>query len=146
MYLGDRSDHLDTPSALRACSTISSVKLLARLAINAIALLAAATLVGGIEIDSGFWTVVSIAAVFGIVNAILKPVAILLSLPVLILTLGLFTLVINAAMLGITAWFMDGFDVDGFGSAVFGAVVVSVVSWALSMFMTDDDDRARARA
>ncbi len=113
--------------------------LLVRLAINAVALLAAGWLVGGIDIDSGFWTVVFVAMVFGVVNVLIKPVAIFLSLPALVLTLGLFTLVINATMLGITAWIASGFDVDGFGSAVLGAMVVSVVSWALSMFVADDE-------
>ena len=119
--------------------------LLIRLTINAIALLAAGWLVGGIDIGSGFWTVVFVAIVFGVVNALIKPLAIFLSLPALVLTLGLFTLVINATMLGITAWITDGFDVDGFNSAVLGAIVVSVVSWALSMFVYDDDEEPARR-
>lgn len=115
------------------------MSLLVRLAINAIALLAADWIVSGITIDSGFWTVVFVAIVFGVVNAFIKPFAIFLSLPALIITLGLFTLVINATMLGITAWLTPGFDVDGFWSAVLGAVVVSIVSWVLSIFVADDD-------
>ena len=115
------------------------MNLLVRLAINSLALLAAGSLVGGIEIDSGFWTVVFVAMVFGLVNALIKPIATILSLPALVLTLGLFTLVINATMLGITAWLTSGFDIDGFWSAVLGAIVVSVVSWALSMFLDDDE-------
>lgn len=69
------------------------------------------------------------ALVFGLVNAVVRPVLVLLSLPLTILTLGLFLLVVNAAMLGLTALLLPGFRVDGFGAALLGAIVVSVVSW-----------------
>lgn len=114
------------------------MKLFARLAINAIALWVAATVVSGIRMDAGLGTILLIALVFGVVNAFLKPIAILLSLPALILTLGLFAIVINAAMLGLTAALFESFQIDGFWSAVVGALVVSLVSWVLSMLLSDD--------
>lgn len=108
-----------------------------RVAINAIALWVAAELFDGITLSSSWLSVLLVAAIFGIVNAILRPIALILSLPFLILTLGLFTFVVNAAMLAITDGLTDALDVDGFWTTVFGAVVISVVSWGLSAILTD---------
>lgn len=116
------------------------INLLIRLAVNAVALWIAAWVVGGIDLSSGFWSILLVAIVFGVVNALIKPLATLLSIPAIILTLGLFTLVVNAAMLGLTAALTDSLDIDGFWSALLGAIVISLVSWALSMFLPDDDD------
>ncbi|MFC0601749.1 phage holin family protein [Streptomyces palmae] len=84
-----------------------------------------------------------VALLFGVVNAIVKPVVKLLSFPLFILTLGLITLVINALMLLLTSWLAGKFDlsfhVEGFGTAVVGALIVSVVSWALNAALPDDD-------
>ena len=83
------------------------------------------------------------ALIFGVVNFLVKPVVKLLSLPLLILTLGLFTLVVNALMLLLTSWLADQFDlsfhVDGFWTAVVGGLIISVVSWALNVILPDGD-------
>lgn len=106
-----------------------------RLLVNAAALAAAAWVVPGIEIAN--WQSLLIAAlIFGLVNAFVKPVFSLLTCPLVVLTLGLFTLVINAVMIGLTSWLAAqadvGFHVDSFGAAFLGALVVTVVSWLLS--------------
>lgn len=75
------------------------------------------------------------AIALGLINAFIRPVVILLTLPLTVLTLGLFLLVINAAMLNLAAWFVDGFFVDGFWSSLFGAIVVGLTSWIGSAFI-----------
>ena len=99
-----------------------------RLLVNAVALAAAATLITGIELAGGFWEVLGVATVFTLVNGILRPVAALLSLPFIILTLGLFMLVVNAGMLLLTDALTAGLAVSGFGAAMLGSVVISVVN------------------
>jgi putative membrane protein len=101
----------------------------ARTFITAFALWAATQLVPGIEVR-GVFSLLLAALIFGLVNAVIRPPLILLSLPLTLLTFGLFLLVVNAAMLGLTAWVLPGFSVDGFWPAVWGAIVVSVMSWA----------------
>ena len=100
------------------------------------AILAAAYLVDGIVV-TGFWAAFFAAAILGFLNAFFKPLLIILTLPVNILTLGLFTLVINAALLKIASALIPGFDVHGFWPAVLGAVIVSLVSWLLSTLIAD---------
>jgi len=88
-------------------------------------------------------TLVLVALIFGLVNVVVKPIVKLFSLPLLVLTLGLFTLVINAAMLLLTSWLSDkvdlSFHVEGFGTAVLGGLIISIVSWALNMILPDRD-------
>jgi putative membrane protein len=96
--------------------------------ITAFALWIATELVRGIEVR-GVLSLFLAALVFGLVNAFVRPVAVLLSLPLTILTLGLFLLVVNAAMLGLAALLVPGFRVESFGAALLGSIVVSVVSW-----------------
>ncbi|GAA1500019.1 phage holin family protein [Streptomyces synnematoformans] len=87
-------------------------------------------------------TLLLVALIFGVVNFVVKPLVQLLSLPLLLLTLGLFTLVINALMLMLTSWIADeadlSFHVDGFWTAVLGGLVISIVSWATSMVLDRD--------
>jgi putative membrane protein len=94
----------------------------------------AAALVPGIEIRSG-WTLLGAALLLGIVNAVIRPVIVILTLPVTILTLGLFLLVINAGMLGLVAAFFDGFHIAGFGAALLGAIIISITGWVASWFI-----------
>ncbi len=101
----------------------------ARTFITAFALWAATEIVPGFEVDGLFWLLLA-ALAFGLVNAVVRPVAVILSLPLTIVTLGLFLLVVNAAMLGLTALLIPGFEVDGFWPAFWGAITVSIVSWA----------------
>jgi putative membrane protein len=112
-----------------------------RLLVNAAALWVATRIVSGVTYTGGVLPILAVALVFGIVNAILKPVAIILTFPILIVTLGLFTLVINGVMLLLTSKLSDslglGFHVSGFWPAFWGALVVTLVSWLLSMALRD---------
>lgn len=104
---------------------------LVNILINAAALFVAAKLIPGIEVQS-LGAVLLAALVFGVVNTFVKPLVSLLTLPITILTLGLFYLVINAGLLGLTAWLTPGFEISGFFPALFGAIVVSLVGMFLS--------------
>lgn len=111
---------------------------LLQLLINAAALWVAIQVVGGIDHRGSWWSLLLVALVFGALNASVRPLLKLLSLPILILTLGLFIFVINALMLRLTGWISGllglGFYVDGFWAAFFGGLIVSVVSLILSIF------------
>lgn len=110
-----------------------------RLLINAAALWVATRVVDGISYTGEWPLLFAVAVVFGVLNVVVRPILIVLSLPVLIITLGLFLVVVNAILLLLTSAISDaldlGFRVDGFIPALLGALVVSVVSLALSMFM-----------
>ena len=119
-----------------------------RVVINGVAIWLATLVLPGLSIvgtGSTLQTVgviALVALVFGIVNAIVKPIVQLLSIPLYVLTLGLFTLVVNALMLMLTAWITErtdwGLRIDNFGTAVLGALIVSVVSFVLSAVTTRD--------
>ena len=100
----------------------------------ALGLWAATAMMDGIMIDKPL-TLVLAGLLLGVVNAIVRPFALLLSLPALLFTLGLFLLVINAAMLGLVALMLPGFKIAGFWTAVGAALIVSVVSWIGSWFI-----------
>ncbi|MCX5377161.1 phage holin family protein [Streptomyces sp. NBC_00091] len=114
---------------------------------NAAALAVAIWLLSGITLDDGSTTgrraltLILVALVFGLVNFIVKPVVKLLSFPLFILTLGLFTLVVNALMLMLTSWLAEKFElsfhVDGFWTAVLGGLIISIVSWAVNLALPD---------
>lgn len=114
---------------------------LIRLFVNALALAAAAWLIDGIQMSGGFWDVLVVALVFGLLNAILKPVLLFLSLPFLVVTLGLFALVINAVMLLITANLLEDFAVSGFWTAVLGSIVISLVTMILGGLLKDGEEQ-----
>lgn len=107
---------------------------LIRTLIGAIGLWLAAKLVPGLRFDSEL-TILVAAALLGIVNAIVRPVLVLLTFPVTIITLGLFLLVVNAAMLGLVAWLLDGFSIGGFFPAVLGWIIVALTGWVASWFI-----------
>ena len=107
---------------------------LVRLVITAAGLWVASELVDGITVDR-VQTLVWAAVVLGIVNALVRPVAVFLTLPFTLITLGLFLWVINAGMLGLAAWFLDGFQIADFWSALFGAVLVSLTGWIGNAFI-----------
>jgi putative membrane protein len=113
------------------------MRLLLRFLLNALALLAAAWLIPGIYI-AGPGAAIIAGIVLGFVNAIVRPVLVILTLPFTLITLGLFIFVVNAICLGLTAWVVPGLSISGFGSALLGALVVSIVSWALSAALVDD--------
>lgn len=107
-----------------------------RLFVNALALLIVSTVIPGIEVR-GVLPALSAAFFLGLVNAILRPVIVLLTLPLTILTLGLFIPVINAFLLKLVSLMIQGFEVHGFWSAVFGAILLSIVSGLLNLFIND---------
>src|SRR5262245_35451107 len=112
-----------------------------RLLINAAALWVATQLVPGVSFNGSWGTLFAVALVFGVVNAFVRPVAKVLTFPLLLLTLGLFTLVINGFMLWLTGALSNalalGFHVRGFWAAFWGALVVSIVSMLLSMLASE---------
>ena len=109
---------------------------------DAIALWVAAAIVPGLGFSGGLVRLLLVAAVFGIVNSILRPLLTVLTCPLIVLTLGLFTLVINALMLMLTAWIAGGvgldFHVDGFWNALGGSIVITIVNWATASLVRDD--------
>jgi len=100
------------------------------------AIMLTAYLLEGIHVE-GFFSALAAAAVLGILNAIFRPVLIFLTLPINILTLGLFTFVINGLLLMMASCAISGFAVSGFWWAFFGAIIISIVSWILSSFISD---------
>ena len=110
--------------------------LLIRWLILTVAIISASYLLEGIHI-SGFFSAFFAAAILGILNALFRPVLLLLTLPINILTFGLFTFIINALMLKRASGVIPGFEVHGFWTAVFGALIISVVSWLLNSFISD---------
>jgi len=102
--------------------------------INALALLALPYLLPSIHVAS-FWTALAVAVVLGLINAVIRPVLLLLTLPVTLLTLGLFIFVINGMMFLLAAWLIEGFVVGGIWSGIFGSVVYSLISWALTQLL-----------
>jgi putative membrane protein len=117
--------------------------------LNAAALWVAAALIPGLDFNGGPGRLLLVAAVFGIVNSVLRPLLTILTCPLIILTLGLFTLVINALMLLVTGWFSEswnlGFTVSGFWAAFFGGLVVGMVSMLLSMALARKEAGVRSR-
>ena len=110
--------------------------LLVRLSISSVGLWIASRLISGIEVlDTP--TLILAAILLGIVNAVVRPIAILLTIPITVLSLGLFLWVINGAMLGIVSWLLDGFHVAGFGSALLGAIILSVTGWIANAYIGD---------
>jgi putative membrane protein len=122
------------------------MKLLMRWVIASLALFVAAWLVPGISVDGGGWVVYALMAVIlGLVNAIVRPILKLLTCPFILLTLGLFVLVINGITLWLAAaiasnWFHVSFYVDGFWSAFLGALIVSIVTVILSALVREEDE------
>jgi putative membrane protein len=109
---------------------------LARVLVNALAIYVAAAVVPGVEI-TGVLAALVAGLVFGLVNAFVRPVLLVLTLPLTLLTLGLFLFVLNAFCFWLTSALVKGFDVHGFWAALFGALLVSVVSWVLTAFLSD---------
>jgi putative membrane protein len=105
-----------------------------RAVIAALGLWLASYLMDGIRIDTPT-TLLLAGLLLGVVNAIVRPVAVVLTFPITIVTIGLFLLVINAAMLGLVAWLLPGFKLDGFWTAVLASLIVSVTGWIGSWFI-----------
>ena len=105
-----------------------------RLLITALGLFAAAQIVPGVTIR-GVGTLVVSALLLGIVNAVIRPIVLLLTFPLTVLTLGLFILVVNGISLALVAWLVPGFHLSGLGAAILGSIVVGLTSWFASIFV-----------
>ena len=118
-------------------------KFLLRWGINAIALYVAVRLLPGLEHSGSGAALLGVALIFGLVNAALKPVLIVLSCPLVILTFGLYLLVINGLLLLITAWVSDlfdlGFSVNGLGWGILGSIVIGLISLLFNSFITEEE-------
>ena len=135
----------------RACHNAPVKNFLIRVVVNGLALWLAALVIAGVNLANGdsSWTnklltVLFVALVFGVINAFVKPIVKLLSLPFIVLTLGLFTFIVNAFMLQITEWVCDWLNLDFtidefFWDAVLAAIVITFVSWLLNIVLPDDD-------
>ena len=110
------------------------MKLILRWILNAVALMLIPELVSSVKVDSYTAALIS-AVLLGFVNAIIRPLLILITLPITILTLGLFTLVINALMILLVAWLVKGFKVSGFWTAFFASIFISILSLVLGAFV-----------
>jgi putative membrane protein len=110
------------------------VRLLAAWLINTVALIAVAYLLPGISV-SNFVTALIAALVLGLVNAIVRPILIVLTLPATVLTLGLFIFILNGLLFWMVGYFVEGFTVSGFWAGFFGAIVFSIISWLLSALL-----------
>lgn len=116
-----------------------------RIVVNALALAVAAWMFDGIDLSGGVGSLLLVALVFGLLNAVLKPILLFFSIPLLIVTLGFFALVVNALMLLLTSSLMDSFEVSGFWTALFGSIVISIVTMVLGAVLRDGE-RPRLRA
>jgi putative membrane protein len=115
------------------------MRFLLRLLLNGVAVLCAAWLIPGLNVDTPATAIIAGIAL-GLVNAIVRPLLLLLTLPLTLLTLGLFIFVVNAICLALVAWLVPGFSISGFAAALIGAIVISLVSWLLSAILVDKKD------
>jgi putative membrane protein len=109
---------------------------LVRLIANALAILAAAYIVPGIEVSGGL-ALIAAALVLGLINAVVRPVLLFLTLPFTLVTLGLFIFLLNAFCLWLTSVLVKGFEIYGFWTSVLGAMIVSLVSWVVTILLSD---------
>ena len=116
-------------------------RLLAGWAINALCLLALPLMIDAVHVES-FGTALVAALVIGLLNALIRPVLLLLTLPINLLTLGLFTFVVNGLLFWVAARWLEGFSVDGFGWAILASAVYSLASWAVAMIVLGNGRRS----
>ena len=111
--------------------------MLARLILSAVAVGITAYFMDSVTIEP-WWVTVIVAVVLGLINAVVRPAVKLLSLPLTLLTLGLFALVVNGLMVMLCAYFVDGFKVDGLDAAILFSIILAVVNWVLNMMFSND--------
>jgi len=116
------------------------MRFLARLVLNGVAIILAAYVLPGLHVSGPLPALVA-GVILGFVNAIVRPVLFFLTLPLTLITLGLFIFVLNAICFALTAWLVPGFSVDGFWWALFGALLVSIVSWILNGLVVGKKER-----
>ena len=112
------------------------LQIIIRLILSAFGVMLVAYLVPGIAVAS-FWIALIAAIIIGLVNALIRPVLQVIALPITVLTLGLFSLIVNAACFGLAAWLVPGFSVSGFGPAFWGALALALYSWLINTLVTD---------
>lgn len=110
--------------------------MIARIVLSALGVMLVAYLVPGIAVAS-FWVAIIAAIIIGLVNGCIRPVLQAVAFPITVLTLGLFSLIVNAACFGLAAWLVPGFTVSGFGPAFWGAIALSLYSWMINVLVTD---------
>ena len=120
------------------------MRLLAALVGNSLALLAT-VVVPGIDFEGGLLTLLVAGALFGLFNVFVRPLALIASIPLLVLSLGLFYLVLNGLLLWAASWFLPGYSVDGVLAGILGSLVITVVNWALAT-LTGSKDARRDRS
>jgi putative membrane protein len=113
---------------------MTMIVIVTRWLVITVAIMLASVLIPGIQIDS-VPTAVIAAGILGLINIFIKPILIILTLPLNIITLGLFSFIINAFLLKMVAWFVTGFEVNGFLAALLGALVISLVNWLANRFI-----------
>lgn len=123
--------------------TVSIIRFLVRWIMNGFGIWAAAKLLPGVEYGQ-FSDLVVAAFIFSLINATIRPVIVVLSLPAIVLTLGLFTLLVNGLMVYMTSGLYDPFEVKSFGAAVFAAIIIGLVNYLLSLFVDDRQVHAQA--
>jgi putative membrane protein len=116
-------------------------RLLLRWAFNVVALFVAAWLLAGVSYGDSWWSLVVAAVVFTLINMIVKPILTILSIPFIVVTLGLFYFLINILMLYLTDWVVDDFELDTFWWAALAAIIVSIVNWILNLTLGDIGER-----
>ncbi|MBS1844901.1 MAG: phage holin family protein [Actinobacteria bacterium] len=121
-------------------------KLLVRWICNVIALFVAAWILSGVSYGNQWWTLFIAAAVFTLVNAWVKPILTVLSIPFIVVTLGLFYFLINVLMLYLTDWIVPDFEIETFWWGVLAAIIVSIMNGLLNLVLPDDEDRRQAYA
>lgn len=112
-------------------------EVLVKWAILTAAIAVAARLIDAVDVTGGFWGHVWVAAILGLVNAVVRPVLVLLTLPITLITLGAFLLVVNAMSLGVVDWLSDTLEIDGFWWTLLAATVISLVTWGLEALVRD---------
>ncbi len=115
------------------------MRLVLRFLLNALALMVAAWAIPGVTLTSPSAALIA-GIVLGFINAVIRPVLVVLTFPFTLVTLGLFIFVVNAICLALTAWLVPGFSISGFGAALGGALIVSLVSWVASALLVDRRD------
>ncbi len=113
------------------------MKLILRLLLNAVAVIVIANILSGIHVD-GYVTAIIVAAVISILNLIVKPILVILTLPITVVTLGLFLFVINGCIILLADKFIDGFSVRSLGMAIMFSILLSILQWILQSFLSND--------